>query len=83
MNLYKTKDFYFSCVLLSNNFKLIKSERDSEKNTVFFFFDITKQENKKNELMDAYVNQTCLVNVKPFTWAIKVLKNEIYGGNKL
>ena len=77
MNVYKTKDFYFACVLLSNDFKLINSEKDGCKNTVFFYFDINKKDDDKNRLLDDYVNQTCLVNTKSFTWAIKKLKKEI------
>ena len=78
MNVYKTKDFYFACVLLSNDFKLIKSEKDGCKNTVFFFFNIDNKEDIKNKLLDDYINQACFVNTKTFTWAIKVLKNEIF-----
>lgn len=78
MNIYKTKDFYFACVLLSNNFKLVKSEKDGAKNTVFFYFDIFEREDIKNKLLDDFTNQTCMVNTKTFTWAIKVLKQELY-----
>jgi hypothetical protein len=71
---------------LSNNFKLIKSEKDSDKNTVFFYFNISEHEDVKNKLLDDYTNQICMVNTKIFTWAIKTLKNELYkhknyGGN--
>lgn len=78
MKTYKTKDFYFSCVLLSNGIDLVNSEKDRCKNTVFFLFDITNKEELKNILLDNFVNQKCLVDVKKFTWAIKILKNEIY-----
>lgn len=78
MKTYKTKDFYFSCVLLSNGFELINSEKDGAKNTVFFLFDITNKEEIKNRLLDDFTNQECMVNTKKFTWSIKRLKNEIY-----
>ena len=82
MKLYKTKDFYFACVLLSNNFKLLMTERDGDKNTTLFCFDTENKEELKNKLLDDYVNQVCVENVKRFTWAIKILKNELYGGKK-
>lgn len=82
MNIYKTKDFYFACVLLSNDFKLVKTEENGDKNTVFFCFNISEQDDFKNRLLDNYVNQNCTINVKKFTWAIKTLKNELYGGKK-
>jgi len=78
MQIYKTKDFYFACVLLSNSFKLIKSEKDGVKNTVFFYFDLSDKKDIKEKLLDDYINQTCMVNTKLFTWAIKTLKKELY-----
>ncbi len=88
MNIYKTKDFYFACVLLSNNFRLVELEKDGDKNTVFFLFDSSNKEEIKNKLLDDYINQNCLVNAKLFSWAIKSLKGQLYeklndGGNNL
>lgn len=77
MQNYKTKDFYLSCVLLTNDIKMINSEKDSSKNTVFFNFDITNKENEVNLIINQFINQQCLVNVKKFTWAMKILRSEL------
>lgn len=77
METFRTKDFYLSCTLLSNNIKLIKSEKDSIKNTVFFTFDVSNNQDIYNEIIHNFVNQQCFVNVKKFTWAMKVLREEL------
>jgi hypothetical protein len=74
---YATKDFYLSCVFLANGFKLINSKKDSTKNTVFFYFDVTNKEELKNKILNSFINQECLVNVKKFTWAMKILRSEL------
>lgn len=76
--MYKTKDLYLSCVLLSNNIKFIKSEKGGTNNTVFFIFDSDGYEEEINTLINQFINQECYVNVKKFTWAMKILKKEIY-----
>lgn len=74
---YRTKDFYLGCSMLSRGIKLIDSEKDSVSNTVFFVFDITDNEDIKNEIVESFINQNCYVNVKKFTYAMKILRNEI------
>lgn len=74
---YKTKDFYLGCSLLSKGIKLVNSEKDSDTNTVFFIFDITDKEDIKNNVVESFLNQNCYVNVKKFTYAMKILRNEI------
>jgi hypothetical protein len=63
--------------MLSNGIKLINSEKDSDSNTVFFIFDITDKEDIKENVVESFINQNCYVNVKKFTYAIKILRNEI------
>lgn len=74
---YRTKDFYLGCSMLSKGIKLINSEKDRDSNSVFFIFDITDKEDIKNEIIESFINQNCYVNVKKFTYAIKILRNEI------
>jgi hypothetical protein len=74
---YRTKDFYLGCSMLSKGIKLIDSEKDRESNSVFFIFDITDKEEIKNDVVEGFLNQNCYVNVKKFTYAIKILRNEI------
>ena len=77
METFRTKAFYLSCTLLSNNIKLIKSEKDSIKNTVFFIFDVSDNQDIYNEIIHNFVNQQCFVNVKKFTWEMKILREEL------
>jgi hypothetical protein len=63
--------------MLSKGIKLINSEKDRDSNSVFFIFDIDGKEDIKNEILESFVNQNCYVNVKKFTYAIKILRKEI------
>lgn len=75
--MYKTKDFYLGCCFISKGIKLINSEKDGVSNTVFFTFDIENKEEKLKKIIDDFINQKCYVNVKKFTYAMKVLRNEL------
>lgn len=80
--MYKTKDFYLACSLMSNGLKLQGSEKDGEINSVFFIFNTESQEEFKNSIIDDFINQRCYVNVKKFTYAMKQLRKELDKYNK-
>jgi hypothetical protein len=75
--MYKTKDFYLACSLMSNGIKLVDSEKDGGLNSVFFIFNTQDQEDFKNSIIDDFINQRCYVNVKKFTYAMKQLRKEL------
>lgn len=74
-NIYSTKDFYLSCLLKANKFKLIDSQKHSD-NTVFFNFQV-HDEKQLREIVDSFVNMIATVNVRQFTWAMNDIRNEL------
>lgn len=76
--IYSTKDFYLACLLKSKDYKLISTQKHSEKNTVFFNFEYIKdKEQDLRQLVDNFINMTIETNVRKFTWAMKDLRKEL------
>jgi hypothetical protein len=75
MKIYKTKDFYLACSFIANDIQLIDSKKDGE-NTVFFLFNYENSD-IINQIVADFINCNCIVNVKKFTYAIKILRDEI------
>jgi hypothetical protein len=75
--MYKTKDFVLASLLLANGFNLVGSDKKDGSTTVFLIFDTTNKEKLKNKIVDDFVNQQCLVNIKKYIWASKIIREEI------
>jgi len=75
MKEYKTKDFYLSALLLSNNFKLVGSERHDSK-TIYFIFN-NHDDNLLKQLLSDFININAIVNVKKFVIAQNAIRTEL------
>lgn len=75
--MYKTKDFVLASVLLSNGFNLKGSDKKDGTTTIFFIFDTDNKEELKDSIINDFVNQQCYVNVKKYTWANKIIRQEM------
>ena len=72
---YKTKDFYLSALLLSKGFKMIGSEKKTER-TVFFIFEY-EDYSDLNDILTDFINMTATVNVKKFVFSLNTIRAEL------
>lgn len=70
--MYKTKDFYLACLIMSKGYKFIGSE--NEDRTVWFTF---VEDDKMQGLINDFVNYNAMVNVRMFTKAMVRLRKEL------
>lgn len=72
MSIYKTKDFYLACLIMSNGYTLVGSE--SEGRTVWFSFE---EDDKLQDLINDFVNYNAIANVRMFTKSMARLRKEL------
>lgn len=70
--MYKTKDFYLACLIMSNGYKFINSE--CEYKTVWFEFET---DDNLQILVDKFINYDAMVNVRMFTKSMARLRKEL------
>lgn len=74
MKKYNTKDFYFSALLLVNNFELVNSYKKPE--GVYFTFLVDNEELFKKLIID-FQTYCAYVNMKKFVNATTRLRKEL------
>lgn len=74
MNIYSTKDFYLSSLLVSYDFKLINSEKKQE--GVYFNFE-NKNDELLQKLINDFINCQAMVNMRKFTASLTKLRKEL------
>lgn len=72
MSIYKTKDFYLACLIMSNGYTLVGSE--NEGGTVWFSFE---EDDKLQGLINDFVNYNAIANVRIFTKSMARLRKEL------
>lgn len=70
--MYKTKDFYLACLIMSNGYKLTNSECEGK--TVWFEFE---EDDKLQGLINDFVNYNAIANVRIFTKSMARLRKEL------
>ena len=70
--MYKTKDFYLACLIMSKGYEFLGSENKGR--TVWFKF---KPDKELQKLINDFINYEAVTNVRMFTRSMARLRREL------
>lgn len=72
MGIYKTKDFYLACLIMSEGYNFVGSENKGR--TVWFTFE---EDEELQDLVNDFINYNAITNVRMFTKSMARLRREL------